>query len=120
MGHKSIAKRVMSEGSVYRTQRQSSDAEAKTFMYTSQSRASDVEGAALQNKIAQMSLASSDECSICFEYYHADGHARTTRFCCKQEICTQCNHKSLLSGKCNFCRDEEHAFPEVHTRSLRG
>merc|ERR1712217_588269 len=109
----------MAKRSMHTKQNQSWDVEAKRSMYTS-FYVYKAERMALQNKITQMSFASGNECPICFESYDCDGHARTTRFCCKQEICTLCNHKSLLSGKCNFCRDEEHAFPEVHTLSLHG
>lgn len=68
-----------------------------------------------QQRGTPISRRRSDECPICTEAYSEVRRAVTHRACCKQELCAQCDHQSVTSGKCYFCRDEQHDFPNVHT-----
>jgi len=54
-----------------------------------------------------------NQCPVCMEAY-TKSHSRVYRSCCKGELCARCDHKSLLSGRCYFCREGEDEFPEVH------
>lgn len=54
-------------------------------------------------------------CPICIENY-TKVRFKTYRPCCKVELCTQCDHKSLHSGKCYFCREDAGEFPELQVR----
>jgi len=64
------------------------------------------------------SCGRSTECPICAEAY-TERRGRANRSCCKQELCVQCDQQGLISGKCYFCRDEQHDFPDVHTVASR-
>jgi len=54
-----------------------------------------------------------NQCPVCMEAYTKSCY-RVHRSCCKGELCAQCDHKGLLSGRCYFCREGEDEFPEVH------
>jgi len=61
---------------------------------------------------AETATASRPHCQICMEEY-SNRRRRTERPCCKVELCVQCDHKSLRSGKCYFCREESEQFPAL-------
>lgn len=52
------------------------------------------------------------KCPICMETYDKR-RFQTNRPCCNVELCAQCDHKSLRSGKCYFCREEAGDFPDL-------
>lgn len=53
-------------------------------------------------------------CPICADVYEdIPGKRRTRRPCCSSEICAKCDHKSLRSGKCYFCREGCGEFPSL-------
>lgn len=56
-----------------------------------------------------------DRCPICMESYIGPGGRRksTRRPCCGTELCLQCDHKSLRSGRCYFCREGVDEFPSL-------
>jgi len=51
-------------------------------------------------------------CPICMETYNTR-RARTFRPCCAVELCVVCDHKSLRSGRCYFCREGSEEFPSL-------
>lgn len=53
-----------------------------------------------------------EQCPICAEAFRGR-YARTSRPCCSVPLCVQCDHKSLRSGKCYFCRGESEEFPDI-------
>lgn len=52
-------------------------------------------------------------CPICMEKYAVAGHRRTNRPCCGVELCLKCDHKSLRSKRCYFCREDSDDFPSL-------
>lgn len=59
------------------------------------------------------STSSEPRCPICMETYTAAGRRCTTRPCCGTELCVQCDHKSLRSKRCYFCREDGDDFPAL-------
>lgn len=54
------------------------------------------------------------ECPICAgQYSSMAGRRRMRRPCCGSELCALCDHKSLRSGKCYFCREASEEFPSL-------
>jgi len=52
-------------------------------------------------------------CPICMEPFTTAGRRRTQRPCCGVELCVQCDHKSLRSKRCYFCREDGDDFPSL-------
>lgn len=77
----------------------------------------------LQRAVAAAAAAAAKEsqafavgqtCPICAEAYApAAGRRPLRRPCCGLELCAQCDHKSLRSGKCYFCREASEEFPSL-------
>jgi len=63
---------------------------------------------------ASQTFAQGQTCPICAETYNsASGRRPLRRPCCHLELCAQCDHRSLRSGKCYFCRDPVDEFPSL-------
>mmetsp|Transcript_11962 Transcript_11962/g.28045 ORF Transcript_11962/g.28045 Transcript_11962/m.28045 type:complete len:328 (+) Transcript_11962:71-1054(+) len=60
---------------------------------------------------AKKAPGSEDRCPICMGVYTGAGHRRTKRPCCGVELCVQCDHKSLRSKRCYFCREDGDEYP---------
>lgn len=58
-------------------------------------------------------VSSEEQCPICMEPYMATGRRRTATPCCGTELCVQCDHKSLRSKRCYFCREDGDDFPAL-------
>jgi len=53
-------------------------------------------------------------CPICADPYTQSAERRMLRRpCCKMELCATCDHKSLRSGRCYYCREVCDEFPTL-------
>mmetsp|Transcript_22194 Transcript_22194/g.63070 ORF Transcript_22194/g.63070 Transcript_22194/m.63070 type:complete len:222 (-) Transcript_22194:20-685(-) len=66
------------------------------------------------NTLGKAAEAQRPRCPICADpYQSAPGRRRTRRPCCNGELCVTCDHKSLRSGACYFCREASEEFPAL-------
>lgn len=63
--------------------------------------------------------AGNGSCPICAEVFDARRRG-VLRACCKTLMCGTCDQKSVSSGRCFFCREENGEFPSLSTMAKPG